>query len=503
MAAKCYIYSYETNLCSIAFFDLTFACSFEKKPENNQKVISLQPASKPVVRAAPQPVVNLTEKVVLQDTLDVKKSLKHESVNGPARGTKPSGVKKKIPEAPGKLVNKGVITNTANLNKNLQAATSGDLLMKKAVDKAITDGYKALKKPIAVITTKSFMVDTEDKHNFNSVAPYWHQQDNGTWKRIDGKANGLSGKIGDTVKLQKGVGSVVPTLALAYVASSNPAEKEKFAARAIEYCQKFFLNPATRMNPNLDYAQLIPGQNKIRVESAVEGEKLVEIVDALLLLQSSKHYTPEFDRQIRSWFGDMADWMVNSPTGKQADKKIRGNIGVIYETMRAAFAIFSGDTSYARRRLPRVKERLFAEMDSDGGLKLELGRAKPNMYSNKALNAWLTLARIMAIQDVDLWTLEENGKSLEKAVLFMVPYMMGEKKLNDTEEVQPRYFKEVARTAQYAYRNHPATVQALEQFLVKYDTDFREGDDPAILTESYLPWMKGLPQPEFSSFQEQ
>lgn len=139
-------------------------------------------------------------------------------------------------------------------------------------------------------------------------------------------------------------------------------------------------------------------------------------------------------------------------------------------------------------------------MDSDGGLHRELERAKPNMYSNKALQAWTKLARILSMQDIDLWALKEDGKSLEKAVLFMVPYMMGEQILKESEKVQPNYFKKVARTAQYAYRNHPATVQALERYLAKYDRGFRQGEDPSILTDPYLPWKEAGPQPEISSY---
>ncbi|QNF35642.1 alginate lyase family protein [Adhaeribacter swui] len=475
-------------------FDLTIACTFEKKTENNQSAtalpstadIKLLPDSTPQVNTATRLVAQETP--ALPETLALKQVPKRQAAQDTTKFKKitPSG--KKLPDVPVKPGARGVMTNTALLNKNLRAASSGNLLLSKAVEKAITNGYKALQQPIQVITTKTYMVDTDDKHNFNTVAPYWHQQPDGSWEKIDGKGNGLSKKIGDTEKLQKGIGKVVPDLALAYVASSDPVEKEKFAARAIEYCQQFFLDPATRMNPNLDYAQLIPGKKKIRIETAVEGEKLVDIVDALLLLQTSKHYTPEFDRQIRKWFADMADWMANSPTGKQADKRTVGNIGVIYESMRAAFAIYGGDTSYARQRLPRIKERLSDEMNADGGLEHELDRAKPNMYSNKALQAWVRLARILSIQGINLWTLEEDGKSLEKAILFMVPYMLGEKKMNNTEKIQPNYFRKVARTAQYAYRDHPKTVQELERFLVKYDQGFREGYDPSILTEPYLPW---------------
>ena len=49
----------------------------------------------------------------------------------------------------------------------------------------------------------------------------------------------------------------VSAVGLAYFFS----EEEKYAEKAVEYRKVWFLTPKTKMNPNLNFGQIIPGSN--------------------------------------------------------------------------------------------------------------------------------------------------------------------------------------------------------------------------------------------------
>lgn len=383
--------------------------------------------------------------------------------------------------------NPGIYTNPNRILANKALARSGDKIMQASFRDAIEVGKDQMKKPIRVITQTTMMIGTNDPHQLNSVGAYWHNV-NGRWVNRDGHGNGLSAKIGDMEILQQGVGYVVPRLGLAYAASDNQAEKDLFAKRIVDYCTAFFLDPRTRMNPNLESANIIPESKDIRVEKAVEGELFVDVADGLMLIRDSKYYTPEFDRGMRQWYRDMFNWLTESRTGLAMQQKVIGNIGFIYESQLLAYSAFMGDTKFAHQRWPRIQDRLFHELASDNSMPTEARRAKPNMYYNKSYAAIIQCFRILAMQGVEnVWNVERGGKSLKKGVLYLLPYMMKEKVMKRGEDVKPHYFEDIARTGQYVWRDDAKTVAALERYLSRYDP-LRKRGGAKLISEPFLDW---------------
>lgn len=391
-------------------------------------------------------------------------------------------------------VDTGISLNLVRVNRNLESAGKGDPYFKRVTNRAVNVGKDAMSRPLQHIYRKNYdpsNIDPNFFKNFNpqnilTFAPYWHKGKNGVWYRIDGKGNGLSAKVGDTVKIQA-VCATVQDLAFAYIAASGE-QKEQFAKRLVDNVQVFFLDKTTGMLPNLDYAQLIPGNKDIRVEAMVEAPFLVKVCDAIILIKDSKYYTPEFERGIKQWFADFLKWMTTSRLGLEAEKRILGNIGVIYELMLASFAAFTDNEEFLSKRYEKVKARLWREMAPNGSFPEELKRHKANMYSNKALQAWVQVAKVYNIRGFNLWLEEKDGKSLKKAGLFLVPYMMGEKSLARGEKVNVNYALDTFRTLQFVYKNDLEAVKEFGRFLKKYDGAFRNGNDTGALVEPFMPW---------------
>src|SRR5206468_9068013 len=107
--------------------------------------------------------------------------------------------------------------------------------------------------------------------------------------------------------------AAVDTLTLAYYFKGDQA----YAAKATQLLRAFFLEPATRMNPNLEYAQFIPGVNTGRGIGLIETRGLTHVVDAIGLLAGSKALSVGDEHGLREWYGKFLQWMLDSKNGRE------------------------------------------------------------------------------------------------------------------------------------------------------------------------------------------
>ncbi len=143
-------------------------------------------------------------------------------------------------------------------DKNLTAAWAR---LEREARKALAEG------PFSIVN-KAVTPPSGDKHDYMTQAPYFWpdpKSPNGLpYLRRDGERNPEINKITDHRSLDQ-LESSVETLALAYYFKGD----EPYAAKAVRLLRAFFLDPATRMNPNLEYAQFIPGVNTGKKDLAV------------------------------------------------------------------------------------------------------------------------------------------------------------------------------------------------------------------------------------------
>ena len=307
---------------------------------------------------------------------------------------------------------------------------AGDAVIASDVKRVRADADKALRAAIVTITQdKNHVAPGGDPHDYVSLGTYyWPNPDtpNGMpWINKDGEKNPLKDEY-DEPRLMKMCANV-RTLALAAYLSGD----EKYAARAAEQIRAWFLDPATRMNPNLEHAQMQPGKNEGSATGIIDSRGLTDVTDAALLLRGFAAWTAADDAKLKKWFSDYYTWLTTSKNGKR-EADTTNNHAVWYDVQAAAIAQYIGDDQAARQIVEAAKTRRIAkQIEPDGSMPRELGRTLSVTYSIFNLEAFFKLARIARNSGVDLWNHQTpDGRSLRGALDYMIPYATGQKDWN-------------------------------------------------------------------------
>jgi len=317
------------------------------------------------------------------------------------------------------------------------------------------DAQKALTAGPFSVVTKDVTPPSGDKHDYMSQAPYFWPNPasaNGLpYIRRDGERNPEIEKINDHRVLDQ-MTAAVETLALAY----HFTGKEEYASKAAGLLRAFFLDPATRMYPNLQFAQAIPGVNTGRGIGLIETRGLTRVVDAIGLLAGSRAWSDRDQKGMEEWFSLFLQWMLESKNGRE-ERAAKNNHGTFYDVQIVSLALFLNRREFAKSVLEEAKsKRIGVQIEPDGRQPLELARTKAWSYSVMNLDGLMTLARLGENAGVDLWNYQtSDGRSIRKALDFLVPFANGEKKWSYPElgEFRPQILSSLLERAAPHYNN--------------------------------------------------
>ena len=300
--------------------------------------------------------------------------------------------------------------------------TSHDSAWHPAFRSLLAEADKALKLKPSSVMDKKRLPPSGDKHDFVSFAPYWWPNpstSNGLpYIRKDGQRNPDASRDSDAGGFGR-VTSSVQTLGLAYYFTGQ----EAYAAQAARLLRVWYLDPATRMNPHLNFGQAVAGENDGRGAGVIGSRHLVDLVDALGLLAGSPAWTAQDQAGMSAWLDAYLTWLTTSKIGLE-EKRAANNHGSFYDTQVVALALFLGKTNLARQVLETAKQERFAkQIEPDGRQPRELARTTSFGYSCFNLRALIDLASLGASAGVDLWHFQTaDGRSLHQALAFMAPY---------------------------------------------------------------------------------
>jgi hypothetical protein len=243
-------------------------------------------------------------------------------------------------------------------------------------------------------------------------------------------------------------------LSLAYFLTDN----DKYAAHCAKLIRTWFIDSDTKMNPNMNYAQGVPGIVNGRKEGVLETERLLYIIDAILLISNSNYWTIEDDISFKEWLTGYVFWLESDKLALD-ERNATNNHGTWYDAQYVTYLIFLGNLSKATSYLKTVSiPRIESQIMPDGKMPEELNRTRPFHYTLYNLEPFTLLAILGDKVGVDLWNYQStNGSCLKKSYDFIVPYILGKEWsyvdidsnapdiIGDSEAPFARYLREAAK----------------------------------------------------------
>ena len=262
--------------------------------------------------------------------------------------------------------------------------------------------------------------------DYSSYGDYWwpdpDQSDGLPYIRRDGETN--PDNFAYHRRILREFRTTVSHLTAGYLLYS----KDEWAESAVKRLERFFVNPDTRMNPNLLYAQALPGICVGRGIGIIDTLHLIEVPIAAELLERAGVLPNNLADELKNWFSEYLKWMTTHPQGID-EMNTDNNHTVCWTLQVAVFALYTGNNEiFEECRKRFMKVILPGQMALDGGFPRELGRTKPYGYSLFQLDNICHLCYVLSNEEHNLWefTLDDK-RSVRLGLEYLFPYMADKK----------------------------------------------------------------------------
>lgn len=317
----------------------------------------------------------------------------------------------------------------------------------KLFERLKLDAELALQRGPYSVVDKTAVPPNGDPHDYYHAAPYWWPNPataNGlpfVWRdgeRLPGtRLYEPESARYDRTRLQR-LFDDTTVLALAAVSTGD----SRFAEHAAGLVRAWFLDPETRMNPNIQFAQ-VRSIGPLTVGESwglIEMKDLYYFLDAVRIVEQAGALSEDERKAFRAWLREYLDWLLSSDQG-QAERRARNNHGTCFDLQTASIAAFLGDTALLVKTFRTSQERIFEQFGEKGRQLHEMKRTQTAHYTCFNLQCWVNLATLAEACGVDLWSFEgRGGRGIARAFCWLLPHMGKPWRHEQIEPFDPQRF---------------------------------------------------------------
>ena len=281
----------------------------------------------------------------------------------------------------------------------------------------LTKAAKYLEEAPVTVTSVSSPRSAGGKHDFFSEGDYWWpdaKNPEGPYIQRDGMTNPANFVAHREALMRLSV--QMPALTAAWKITQD----RRFADHALKHLRAWFIDPETRMNPNLQYAQAIHGRTTGRGTGIIDTLHLIEVARAASVLPVSG---------AKKWFAEYLDWMNTSKNG-QEERDAKNNHATCWVAQAAEFARYAGNLAIMNWCRDRYRQVLLpGQVGADGSYPLELKRTKPYSYSLFNMEVMGILCQTLSTKQDNLFRFAlPDGRGMARVMQFHAPYIADKSK---------------------------------------------------------------------------
>ena len=321
---------------------------------------------------------------------------------------------------------------------------------------ALADSF-LIKSPSSVMD-KEKLPPSGNKHDFLSLAPFWWRdhtkKDLMPYVYRDGKLNPEVYLVPDRNNIHDLIHRT-KILSVAYHFTNNISN----ASKATELLQVWFINNDTRMNPNLQYSEVISGKNNGTASGIITTSLFSEILESIQLIQNSSAWSVQDHKEMESWFEKYLEWLLNSEFGKREQKRLN-NHGTWFDFQVSSIELLLNKTEIAIAILERnIEKAIGTKINQDGSQPYEIERSKSLDYHIYNLQAFFNLAKVGDNLGIDLWHHDSSeGSGLKRAIDYLLPYVLEKQQWPYQQEGPIRSYRLADLLCQASKHYEPNTI---------------------------------------------
>jgi hypothetical protein len=290
-------------------------------------------------------------------------------------------------------------------------------------DRILTQAKLYLIQPVSPLTTLPCPRNPGTPRDFYSEADdYWPDPDDphAPYVLQQGKTNPDAFTAHRDALLNMSL--AVAALTAAFVLT----HEDQYANHAVAHLNAWFIDPATSMTPNLQYAAVILPAKAGRPEGVVEAVFLAEVAQAIPFLSISEALPQAALGTLTAWFTSYYEWLTTSRVaGLARDMKNHHASSWLLQAAACARLNTKDDAPLTTLRHLFKSTTIRAQITADGDFPHELSTPWP--YRNSLFNLDLLAGAcdLLSTRFETVWTYDlQDGPGMRSAVSRHYPFIL-------------------------------------------------------------------------------